>query len=191
MSYPIILASNSPRRKELLSQINLSFTVEKSSIVEEMTTTIPQDLVLSLSSQKASDIVANHKERIIVIGADTVVAKGHEIFGKPKDLKDAYEMIEKLQGTMHQVITGVTVIIKDEVGVETRECFYEQTNVFVAPMTKDEILSYVETKEPMDKAGAYGIQGVFAKYVERIEGDYYNVVGLPISHLYRVLKKYL
>jgi septum formation protein len=187
--YPIILASNSPRRKEILSQIGLEFTVVPSTMEEDMTMTNPRQLVQELSKQKARDVANNQRGPVLVIGADTIVVSDHQILGKPKSMKEAYCMIEQLQGNFHEVYTGVTVLAKhvDDTILETT--FVEVAKVKIAKMTSYEIEDYIATKEPMDKAGAYAIQGKFACYVERIEGDYYTIVGLPIAHLYQVLKE--
>lgn len=184
----IILASASPRRKELLSQIGLIFTVQVSGVEEVITKTAPEEIVMELSSQKAADVKAHTKGDSVVIGADTIVAysgkEGSKILGKPKDEEDAFAMLKLLQGKAHQVYTGVTICA----GEETRT-FYEKTQVFIYPMTDEEIRAYIRTGEPMDKAGAYGIQGRFAAFVKGIEGDYNNVVGLPVGRVYQELQK--
>lgn len=187
--YPIILASNSPRRKEILSQVGIEFDIEASNIEEVMTTTVPHLLVEELSKQKARDIASRQQKPAIVIGADTIVAKGDQILGKPKTVEEAYQMIHSLQGGVHEVYTGVTVVTKHEDNSMSERSFVESAKVTISSMTKEEINHYIASKEPMDKAGAYAIQGKFACYVERIEGDYYTIVGLPIAHLYRVLKE--
>lgn len=179
----IILASASPRRKELLEQIGVKFTVIKAEGEEILTTDLPVEAVKELSEQKARE-VASRSDGTIVIGADTVVAVQGQILGKPKDEKDAVRMLKLLQGSSHEVITGVTVILKER---QQTICFAEVTKVQVFPMTEEQILTYVKSKEPMDKAGAYGIQGKFAAYVSGIEGDYNNVVGLPVGRLYQEL----
>lgn len=179
----IILASASPRRKELLEQIGVKFTVIKAEGEEILTTDLPVEAVKELSEQKARE-VASRSDGTIVIGADTVVAVQGQILGKPKDEKDAVRMLKLLQGSSHEVITGVTVILKER---QQTICFAEVTKVQVFPMTEEQILTYVKSKEPMDKAGAYGIQGKFAAYVSGIEGDYNNVVGLPVGLLYQEL----
>lgn len=177
----IILASGSPRRKELLGQIGVTFEVIKAEGEEVITSSVPQEAVMALSLQKAEE-VAGKCDGTVIIGADTVVAADGRILGKPKDKEDAVRMLELLAGREHQVITGVTVILKESGQTIT---FAETTRVHVFPMTEDQIRAYVESKEPMDKAGAYGIQGRFAAYVSGIEGDYNNVVGLPIGRLYQ------
>lgn len=184
----IVLASASPRRKELLEQIGLSFTIEVSSVEEVLTKTVPSEVVMELSAQKAVDVKKNQQDDVIVIGADTIVvhatAGGERILGKPKSEEEAFEMLNCLQGNVHQVYTGVTLCYRKEV-----VSFYECTKVHVYEMTKEQIWNYIKTGEPMDKAGAYGIQGRFAAFVKGIEGDYNNVVGLPIGRVYQELCK--
>lgn len=177
----IILASGSPRRKELLEQIGVSFEIVKAEGEEIITTDVPAQAVEELSRQKARE-VAERTGGDVVIGADTVVAAGGRILGKPKDEEDAARMLVLLQGGVHQVLTGVTVILRE---TQKELSFVETTKVYVYPMTEGQIRAYVETGEPMDKAGAYGIQGRFAAYVSGIEGDYNNVVGLPVGRLYQ------
>ena len=177
----IILASGSPRRKELLEQIGVSFEIVKAEGEEVITTEIPSEAVKELSRQKAREVAAK-TDGDVIIGADTVVAVSGRILGKPKDAGDAVRMLKMLQGKEHEVLTGVTLILKKS-GQEI--CFAEATKVHVYPMTEEQIRSYVESGEPMDKAGAYGIQGRFAAYVSGIEGDYNTVVGLPVGRLYQ------
>lgn len=177
----IILASGSPRRKELLAQIGVTFEIVKAEGEEVLTTSVPTEAVKELSGQKAQE-VAGKCDGAVVIGADTVVAADGQILGKPKDKEDARRMLRLLQGKEHEVITGVTVILRE---MQKTIQFAEVTKVHVFPMTEEQIEAYVESKEPMDKAGAYGIQGKFAAYVSGIEGDYNNVVGLPIGRLYQ------
>ena len=152
---------------------------------EEVTTkTLPCDIVCELAHQKAFEIAKAQKAPCYVIGADTIVAFENRILGKPKDSADAVRMVSMLQGNTHQVYTGVTLIEVCADGSLREKSFYEETNVHVCQMTKDENASYVATGEPQDKAGAYGIQGTFSIYVSGIEGNYFNVVGLPVSRLY-------
>ena len=158
----LILASGSPRRRELLAQIGLEFEVIVSDAEEIMTSTQPGEVVKELSSCKASAValtLSDEQRDVVVIGSDTVVAQEHRILGKPKDEADAFQMIQMLQGNTHQVYTGVTLICG-----EKNISFYEKSDVSVYPMTEEEIWEYIHTGEPMDKAGAYGIQGYFAKY---------------------------
>lgn len=196
----IILASGSPRRKELLSQIGLSFTVRVSEADEHTEETKPEKLVCILSERKAlavwDELTEEEKKESILIGADTVVAVDDRILGKPADETEAFRMIKLLQGRSHQVYTGVTILRQGglqplEEGTGTcgiqKKQFFEKTDVLVYPMSEEEITAYVKTGEPLDKAGAYGIQGSFAAYIQGINGDYSNVVGLPVGRLYHEL----
>ncbi len=196
----IILASGSPRRKELLSQIGLSFTVRVSEADEHTEETKPEKLVCILSERKAlavwDELTEEEKKESILIGADTVVAVDDRILGKPADETEAFQMIKLLQGRSHQVYTGVTILGQGGLqplweGTSTcsiqKKQFFEKTDVLVYPMSEDEITAYVKTGEPLDKAGAYGIQGSFAAYIQGINGDYSNVVGLPVGRLYHEL----
>ncbi len=181
----IVLASASPRRIQLLEQIGLTAKVQPCMLPEKATSSIPRVVVAQLSEQKAAAIAKELTDTsFVVIGADTVVAVDERILGKPKSHEEAYQMIESLQGRSHQVYTGVTVI-----GKNSKTTFVEVSEVMVAPMTPEEIREYADSEEPMDKAGAYGIQGTFGRYVTGIHGDYNNIVGLPVAHLYRVLKE--
>ena len=201
MDKKIILASASPRRRELLARIGLKFEVRASRAEEKTEAKEPEELVKELSALKALDIweklSKEEKKNSLVIGADTVVSICGTVMGKPKDREDAARMLSLLQGRSHQVYTGVTLVYLDEKGdrdngskAEQREkSFFEKTDVFVFPMSEEEIACYVATGEPMDKAGAYGIQGSFAAYIKGIAGDYNNVVGLPVGRLYQEIKQ--
>ncbi len=184
----IVLASASPRRRELLSQIGISFTVIPSEAEEIRTKEKPQEVVEELSYQKAMEVAGKVSEGSIVIGADTLVAYGDQIMGKPVDEAQAAEMLRTLSGNTHQVYTGVTVVIREDEDFEYLT-FHEKTDVFVYPMTERDIRAYIVNGSCMDKAGAYGIQDMFARYVRGISGDYNNVVGLPVGRLYQELKK--
>ena len=190
----IILASNSPRRRELMAQVRLEYEVIPSEVEEIVTKTIPSDVVLELSEQKCIDVakgvirnLPTQEYDVIVIGADTVVANDNRIYGKPANEEDAKRMLSDLRGHSHSVFTGVTFAkVHDKEIVETRS-FYEETLVYMLDYSDDIIDMYVASGEPLDKAGAYGIQGLGAILVDRIEGDYNNVVGLPISKVYHEL----
>jgi len=186
----IILASASPRRKELMTQAGFDFEIQVSHKEEVYYSAKPEEIVKELALLKAEDIVEQNKEHnIIVIGADTIVAIDDRILGKPRDKEDAIDMIHTMQGRSHQVYTGVAIISVDAEGRRRIVNHAVCTDVVVHAMSENEILEYVENEDIMDKAGAYAIQGVFgAKYIERFEGDYYNVVGLPISYIYQTLK---
>ena len=208
----LVLASASPRRRELLSQIGLEFTVMPSTKEENAKTTEAGALVQELSRQKAVDIWeqlsggqgqnpdadqeqiseetqepnlnGKRQPELLVIGADTVVCCEGKILGKPHSREAAAEMLTALQGRSHEVYTGVTLYSQSETVT-----FFECTQVEFYPMTEVEISEYIDSKEPMDKAGAYGIQGRFAAFVSKIEGDYNSVVGLPVGRVYQELRK--
>ena len=197
MKKRIILGSASPRRRELLSQIGVEFEVRVSDKEEIYKSSIPEEIVKELSLMKAENVASDLLENIadgsikdtVVIGADTIVVLDDEILGKPSDEEDAVCMLTRLQGREHWVYTGVAVLDFGPDGEKTVINYPVGTKVYVNAMTEDEIRAYVATKDPLDKAGAYGIQGRFAAYIERIDGDYYNVVGLPVSRVYRTLRE--
>ena len=190
-----ILASASPRRKELLEQAGIDFEVIPSTITEIIEGNSPQEIVQHLALQKAYDVFDRYlpehsegSEDFTVIGADTIVVYRGEILGTPADEDEAYDMLSLLSDRTHQVFTGVALISCVN-GEKKSVSFYESTNVTFYPILKEDLRTYVKSKDPLDKAGAYGIQGPFAVHVKCIEGDYNNVVGLPISRLYQELKK--
>ncbi len=184
----IFLASGSPRRRELLEQIGLPFEVMISEVDETTEYTSPQDVVRDLSAQKAQavwqQLSREQQEESVVLGADTIVAYEGAILGKPKDAQDAHRMLVMLSGRTHQVYTGVTFCSS-----RGKESIFACTDVTLYEITDEEIRAYINTGEPMDKAGAYGIQGAFAAYVKEIRGDYNNVVGLPVGLVYQTWKK--
>lgn len=186
MDINLILASTSPRRRELIQLLNLPYTCVSGDCDETIAPCTPEETVCQLSKRKAKAALAacTLNEGTVLIGADTVVAIGGQILGKPKDDEDAYTMIAMMRGKEHSVFTGVTLITKQE----TRT-FYEETMVTVAPLTDAEIYKYLATGEHRDKAGAYGIQGSFGLFVTGIRGDYNNVVGFPVSRVYQELQK--
>lgn len=181
-----VLASASPRRKELLTQLGIKFRTCASKKEEEILRNIPEDIVKNLSYTKARDVYERGNRDAIVIGADTIVVFDEEVFGKPKNEEEAFAMIKKIQGTVHQVYTGVTIIWQQNNNTHVNS-FVSVTDVEVYYMTDEEIRKYVSLNEHYDKAGGYAIQGYFARYIKRIDGDYNNVVGLPIGKLYQVL----
>ncbi len=192
--YEIFLASASPRRRELLTQIGLEYQVLVSDVEEKTVSNAPWKMVEELSALKAGAVLARlledgQKGAFVVIGADTVVALEGEIMGKPKDEQEAARMLSRLQGRTHQVYTGVTFVYVEEGERSYDISFHEKTEVTMYPMSREEIRAYVDTGEPMDKAGAYGIQGRCAAYIKGICGDYNNVVGLPVGRLYQELQK--
>jgi septum formation protein len=204
MGRSIILASASPRRRELLAKIVQDFEVITSDCDETLLGSPNLDqAVLELSDRKAEAVAALIAEQrtdqeLIVIGADTIVGverpgvlKGYQILGKPRDVSDAERMLKQLSGREHKVCTGVTLYLVDHGQVKKQSSFAVWTGVWFHELTDQEIHDYVETGEPMDKAGAYGIQGAAAKFIDGISGDYYNVVGLPVARLYQELKELL
>ena len=183
----IVLASASPRRSRLLNQIGLDFKVIPSGIDEEANPDLgAEEFVQELAFDKASHVAEKLDTDALVIGADTIVVKD-KILGKPRDEKEAYNMLKTLQESWHSVVTGVSVV--DSGTMEHAEG-YEKTRVKLRSLTDDEIYSYIRSGECLDKAGSYGIQGIGAVLVERIEGCYFNVVGLPIMRLCTMLEKF-
>lgn len=214
----IILASASPRRRELLSQIGLDFEVMVSQVEEKVSSMLPERVVEELSAQKAEAVLAalpDSRENVLVIGADTVVALEGQILGKPGSPQEAARMLRSLSGKAHGVYTGVTLLYRPGEGpIREAACawrggpcpsgrpqggtdfilqktFHERTDVVFCPLTEEEIAFYVSSGDCMDKAGAYGIQGIFARYVKGSRGDYNNVVGLPVGRLYQEAKEWL
>ena len=178
----IILASKSPRRKQLLSMMGLEFTVQTADIDETMDPSqTPAHEVAAVSARKAEKIAALHPQDVIV-SADTIVVIDGKILGKPKDEQDAARMLRLLSGRTHTVYTGLTVHADGESKTQV-----VGTDVTFRELTDAEIAAYIKTKEPMDKAGAYGIQGLCARYISGIVGDYNNVVGLPVGRVYQEL----
>lgn len=182
----IILASKSPRRRELMELLHIPFEVIVSDIDEQIDYT--NDLVKEiekLSFRKAQAVFKDHSDAL-VIGSDTIVKIGNDVLGKPKNIEDAKAMLKELSDNTHQVVTGVTILYKDKA-----ETFSSVADVTFYPLNDEEIDAYIATNEPMDKAGSYAIQGDAAKFIRSIHGDYYTIVGLPIAELYHRLKKYL
>lgn len=187
----IVLASASPRRKELLERAGIDFAVIPSNGEEEIQGDSPEQAVEMLSRTKALSVaegLMENAEAELVIGADTIVVYENRILGKPVDEQDAFETLRLLAGKVHQVYTGVTILMRKEEKWKPHS-FHERTDVEFYPVTDQEILDYIRTGEPMDKAGSYGIQGEFGVYVKGIRGDYNNVVGLPIGRLFYEMKK--
>lgn len=180
----LILASSSPRRKELLENLRLKFEISSSDADESFSENLSQsEAVMELASRKAK-IVAQQFPDCFVIGADTVVVHDGMILGKPVSGQEASKMLKKLSGDTHSVFTGVSIISPEK---ETR--FYEKTDVTFWELSDEEIDTYIKSGEPFDKAGGYGIQGFGSMLVQAIDGDYYTVVGLPVSRLIRELRK--
>ena len=185
----IILASGSPRRKELLSQIGLEYKVITSNVSEDTLFTSPEDMVKDLAYNKGMAVYQTlsdeEKQNSIVISADTIVYHNGKVLLKPVDERDAFNILKSLSGKKHEVFTGAF-----RKSGNFSSSFCEKTSVELFDISDEEIRDYIASGEPFDKAGAYGIQGLFARYIKGIEGDYNNVVGLPVGRLYQELKKY-
>lgn len=183
----VILASNSPRRKQLLEQIGIDFEVIVSDVDESKVVSESVDkYVEKLAYMKAKDVYDKLNYDKIVIGSDTVVAFNGEVLGKPINENNAFEMLKMLQGNICEVLTGLCVISSKN---NKEYITHDKCRVYIQNMTDEEIWEYIKTGEPMDKAGAFAIQGIGGRYISKIEGDYYSVVGLPINKLYNILKK--
>lgn len=182
----IILASKSPRRKQIMEMLDIPFEI----IVADIDEKINPDNELAKEIQNVSFLKAlkvfKENKDAVVIGADTIVVINNKVLGKPKNEEEAKEMLKLLQGNMHHVITGVTILSEKQ-----SETFANISEVYFEPISDEEIDTYIKTKEPMDKAGAYAIQGIGAKFVKSINGDFYSIMGLPLSELAQRLKKYL
>ena len=187
----VILASASPRRKELMKKLNIPFDVivclheeklnKKKSVYEQCE---------DISYQKALLVYNQEPDDVIVIGSDTIVVNDEKIYGKPKDYKEAFKMLKSLSNKSHEVVTSVTMLIRKN-GKEYVEKFYEVANVHVDKLSKDEINEIIETSDPYSKAGGYAIQENFGKYIKKIDGDYFTIVGFPLNRVYRLLQKYM
>lgn len=181
----MILGSASPRRKELLSIISNEFNVQTIEVDETIDNyKSPTDLVKKIASKKIKAYLKQFGKDEVIICADTIVVKEDMILGKPKDKEDALRMINLINDSYHYVYTCVSISYYGKI-----KTFLEKTKVYVTKINDEEIDEYINTKEPYDKAGAYAIQGAFAKFITKIDGDYYNVMGLPVSRLYQELKQ--
>jgi septum formation protein len=180
----LILASSSPRRKELLQNLNLTFKISSSEVDESFDPGLsPSEVVMELAQRKAQTVFQAHSDAY-VIGSDTIVVINGQILGKPENEAEAVRMLKMLSGNQHDVYTGVSIL-----SPHGTARFYEKTEVLFWELTDDEIISYVQSGEPLDKAGAYGIQDLGSMLVKKISGDYFAVVGLPVSRTIRELKK--
>ena len=187
----IILASSSPRRKELLEKLDVSFEV----IIKETEEIFDRneniyEASMDVAYQKAYAVYNDTVGDVIVIGSDTIVCYHNEILGKPKDLNEAYEMIKKISGDSHEVISSLCVLVRKN-GKEYKEITYDKSTVKVDELSHDEITEWINNHDVLTRAGAYAIQDGFGKHIESINGDYFSIVGLPIHKLYNLLKKYL
>ena len=184
MMKDVILASNSPRRRELFDFLGVKYQVITSNIEETIDPgLLPEEQAMELAFQKAASVFKDHKDKI-VMGFDTLVYTETCVFGKPKDQEDAKRMLTILSGNTHLVVTGVAILTR-----EVSHSFSSKTAVTFYPLSAAEIEKYVATGEPIDKAGAYAVQGYGARFVERIEGDYFTVMGMPVSRIYQEFKK--
>lgn len=182
----IILASNSPRRREILSQLGIQYEVIPSKFEENASNMSPENMVMYFAEEKTMSVAKNIKGEALIIGADTIVYQ-NGIMGKPRDNEDAARMLKNLNGVFHAVITGISVVHTPSLKKVTD---YERTLVKFKNMSDDEIQAYIKSGEPMDKAGAYAIQGIGSLLVEKIEGCYFNVVGLPVYRLSKILESF-
>lgn len=188
--YRIILASESPRRKEIMETMGIPFVTVPSNVEEVVEETEPAEMVKALAAKKVrhvADQLAKEEEDRIIIGADTMVFYQDHALGKPKDKEDAARMLRLLSDSVHEVFTGVHIIIRRNGYEDSNISFAVCTKVVVQPLTTEQIEDYIATGEPMDKAGAYAIQGKFGIHIREISGDYYNIVGFPIAQIYAQL----
>lgn len=181
----VILASSSPRRRELMATAGIEFEVIVREVDESIPAETPPQTAAEMTARKKALAVADEHPQEIVVGADTIVVANGKILGKPADDEQAYEMLKMLSGIEHEVITGVCIACSDKI-----KTFSRISKVKFYDLTDDEIKAYIATGEPKDKAGAYGIQGKGCVLVERIEGDYFNIVGLPVSQVAREIKNF-
>ena len=185
LKFDVILASASPRRKTILSQVDLDFTIEPSKVNEDSSIDLlPKAFCEHWAREKANDIAKSHSDKLI-IGADTVVIMNDKILGKPKNYNESFAMLKSLSGKTHQVLTGVS-LIHFNLGIDFT--FNEATDVSFCLLSDEEINKYIDKYKPYDKAGSYGIQDGFSVYVEKINGCFYNVMGFPISRFHKFYK---
>lgn len=186
--FPIILASTSPRRKQLLNMIGLKFDVIPSNVDEDLTLKMkPEDFVQFYAQEKANDVAKVHPDHL-TIGADTVVVFDEQIIGKPRDKDDSYNMLMSLSGNTHKVLTGISMHCSKR---QINDTFFARTDVTFNHLCDTDISYYIETYRPFDKAGSYGIQDWFSVCVKKIDGCFYNVMGFPLSAFYEYYKKYI
>lgn len=187
--YKIILASESPRRREIMDTMGIAYEIMVANIKEEVEETRPDQMVEALAKKKVRFIAEGlpKEQEVIILGADTMVFSHGEALGKPRDSVDAARMLQLLSNDVHEVYTGVHIIIRRKGREDQALSFAVATRVHVNPISPEEMRDYIASGEPMDKAGAYGIQGGFGIFIDSIEGDYYNIVGLPISRIHAEL----
>ena len=192
--HQVILASSSPRRKEIMEIMEIPYKVVTEDVEEITQESNPSDMVQALAKLKSEAVSsklekAGKYDKLIIISADTMVFYQDHALGKPKNEEDAFRMLQMLSNDVHEVYTGVSIAILDKNAQQENISFAVGTKVYIHPLTKEQILDYIATGEPMDKAGAYAIQGQFGIYIKEIVGDYYNVVGFPIAKIYDTLLK--
>lgn len=191
--YEIILASASPRRKELMELMGIPYQIITANVEETVSETMPSEMVQAIAELKTTavmnlpELLTSENQEKIIIGADTMVFYKEHALGKPKDVEDAFRMLQMLSDHIHEVYTGVSIIIRKYSGEVERLRFAVCTQVAVHRLTTEQMNDYIATGEPMDKAGAYAIQGQFGIHIKEIIGDYYNVVGFPIGQIYHSL----
>jgi len=197
----VILASGSPRRKDIFEQVGIEFEVWPSKAKEITNSTVPSEVCVELASLKALDVASsikayndNHPDTytpvdMLIVGADTIVSVDGRILGKPKDEAQAFDMLKQLRNNTNYVYTGVSVVIMSKEGRVGQHSFYECTEVTFNDCSDKELQRYIDTGSPLDKAGAYGIQDMSARFVSKINGDYYNVVGFPIARFIKEMKE--
>ena len=186
----IILASSSPRRQELMKLLSLKFEVIPSNIEEKLDSNNNHyKECMKTSKAKASEVFNKIKDDVMVIGSDTIVSFNHKIYGKPKNYNEAYQMIKDFSGNKHEVISSLCVLVRKD-GKVYEELTYDKCDVYCSSLTSDEIDDWVKNNDVYSKAGAYAIQEGFGKYISKIDGDYYSIVGFPLHKFYEILKKY-
>ncbi len=196
LNKPLILASASPRRRELLKKADIPFTVMPADIEEVIVAGEPADVAEEISSYKAEYVAEKlmkekKQDSFVILSADTIVTVDGKVLGKPRDEEEAFKVLKELQGREHEVYTGVTIAVKHPGKNVHYKQFHEKTRVKIYPVSDEQIRDYISTGEPLDKAGSYAIQGSFAKYIKSIKGDYSNVVGLPVGRVFKELRQFL
>ena len=186
----VILASTSPRRRELMKELNIPFEIIAKDVKEEFDNNKNiYEASMEVAKRKAQAVYDDILDDVIVIGSDTIVVFENEVYGKPKDYHEAYQMLEKFSGNSHRVISSLCLLIRKN-GVEYEELTYDECEVMIDNMTNEEINEWINSNDVYSKAGAYAIQEGFGKYIKSINGDYFSIVGFPIHKLYKLLKKY-
>ena len=186
----VILASSSPRRKELMKMFGVPFEIISENVLENISLNLDcYQNCMNIAKNKVLAVLSKTEGDVCIIGSDTIVVYNGKIYGKPKDLEDAYRMIKNISGQEHEVISSLCVMIRKD-GIVYEELDYDKCKVFTSIMNDSEIKHWINNHDVLTRAGSYAIQDGFAKYIEKIEGDYFSIVGLPVHKLYEVLKKY-